>query len=207
MLAKLLSILLFSSLSISSAVAEDLPIVQLKAFLHNSASLTADFKQVSLDKNGDPKQTSFGKFFLNRPGKFRWNYLKPFVQEIVSNGGKVWFYDADLEQVTVKKLDDSLGSTPALLLTGQVNLEEKFKLEEQGRGDGLNWIKLAPKDEESGFKYIFIGLEKGQLAGMELSDNFGQLTRIYFSNIQINPTLNDSLFNFVAPKGVDVFQN
>jgi outer membrane lipoprotein carrier protein len=207
MLAKLLKILLLSTLSISCALAEDTPIAQLKAFLHSSAALSADFKQVSLDKNGDPKQTSIGKFYLSRPGKFRWNYQKPFLQEIVSNGGKVWFYDADLEQVTVKKLDDSLGSTPALLLTGQVNLDEKFKLEEQGRGDGLNWIKLAPKDEESGFKYIFIGLEKGQLVGMELSDNFGQLTRIYFSNIQINPALNDSLFNFVAPKGVDVFQN
>jgi outer membrane lipoprotein carrier protein len=207
MLSKLLKILLISALSISAAQAEDSPITQLKAFLHTSASLSADFKQVSLDKNGDPKQSSFGKFYLSRPGKFRWNYQKPFIQEIVSNGGKVWFYDADLEQVTVKKLDDSLGSTPALLLTGQVNVEEKFKLEEQGREDGLNWIKLAPKDEESGFKYIFIGLDKGQLAGMELSDNFGQLTRIYFSNIQINPAMNDALFNFVPPKGVDVFQN
>ena len=207
MLAKLLTILLISTLFISNTVAEESPITQLKVFLHNSATLSADFRQVSLDKNGEPKQTSVGKFYLSRPGKFRWNYLKPFAQEIVSNGGKVWFYDADLEQVTVKKLDDSLGSTPALLLTGQVNLEEKFKLEEQGRGDGINWIKLAPKDEESGFKYIFIGLEKGQLAGMELSDNFGQLTRIYFTNIQINPALNESLFNFTPPKGADVFQN
>ena len=188
-------------------MAEDSSIGQLKAFLHTSATLSADFRQVSLDKNGNPKQTSYGQFYLSRPGKFRWNYQKPFLQEIVSNGGKVWIYDADLEQVTVKKLDDSLGSTPALLLTGQVNVEEKFKLEEQGREDGVNWIKLAPKDEESGFKYIFIGLENGQLAGMELSDNFGQLTRIYFTNIQINPGLSDSLFNFTPPKGVDVFQN
>ena len=98
MLAKLLNILLLSTLSISCAVAEDTPIAQLKAFLHSSAALSADFRQVSLDKNGDPKQSSYGKFYLSRPGKFRWNYQKPFVQEIVSNGGKVWFYDADLEQ-------------------------------------------------------------------------------------------------------------
>ena len=189
------------------AYAEETPIVQLKAFLHSNASLSADFKQVSFDKSGRPAQTSFGKFYLSRPGKFRWNYQKPFEQEIDSNGGKVWFYDADLEQVTVKKLDDSLGSTPALLLTGQVNVEEKFKLEEQGGEDDINWIKLSPKDEESGFKYILIGLNGGQLGGMELSDNFGQLTRIYFSNIQINPALNDSLFTFKAPKGADVFEN
>lgn len=191
-----------------SVFADDsLPISQLKLILHSSSALYADFKQVNLDKLGHASQTSWGKFYLNRPGKFRWNYEKPFVQEIVSNGGKVWFYDADLEQVTIKKLDDSLGSTPALLLTGQVNVEEKFKLEDQGGEEGMNWIKLSPKDEESGFKYILIGINKGQLGGMELSDNFGQLTRIYFSNIQLNPVLNDSLFNFKPPKGVDVFEN
>lgn len=204
----ILKALMFSILLVSSAAyAESTPIAQLKAFLHTSASLSADFKQVSFDKAGRPAQSSFGKFYLNRPGKFRWNYEKPFEQEIVSNGGKVWFYDADLEQVTVKKLDDSLGSTPALLLTGQIDIEEKFNLEEQGKDDDMNWVKLSPKNEESGFKYILIGLNAGQLGGMELSDNFGQLTRIYFSNIQINPSLNDSLFNFKAPKGIDVFEN
>lgn len=208
MLLNILKVLIFSILLGSSgAYAEETPIAQLKTFLHTSASLSADFKQVSFDKAGRPAQTSFGKFYLSRPGKFRWNYQKPFEQEIVSNGGKVWFYDADLEQVTVKKLDDSLGSTPALLLTGQIDIEEKFKLEEQGNDDQMKWVKLSPKNEESGFKYILIGLNAGQLGGMELSDNFGQLTRIYFSNIQINPALNDSLFNFKAPKGIDVFEN
>ncbi|MDD1620017.1 MAG: outer membrane lipoprotein chaperone LolA [Methylococcaceae bacterium] len=204
---KILKALLFSAFLVNSAYAEESPIAQLKAFLHSSASLSADFKQVSFDKSGNPAQSSVGKFYLSRPGKFRWNYQKPFEQEIVSNGGKVWFYDTDLEQVTVKKLDDSLGSTPALLLTGQVDIEEKFKLEEQGSEDQMNWVKLSPKNEESGFKYILIGLNAGQLGGMELSDNFGQLTRIYFSNIQINPALDDSLFNFKAPKGIDVFEN
>ena len=199
--------LLAALLLCQPAQADATPIEQLKAFLHASASFAADFQQVSLDKTGHPAQSSTGKFYLSRPGKFRWNYQKPFVQEIVSNGGEVWFYDADLEQVTVKKLDDSLGSTPALLLTGQVNIDEKFKLEEQGKDNGMNWIRLAPKDEENGFKYILIGLNGGQLAGMELSDNFGQLTRVYFSNIQINPKLSESLFNFVAPKGADVFGN
>lgn len=187
--------------------AEEAPIARLKTFLAGSSALAADFRQVTLDKSGKPAQTSSGKFYLSRPGKFRWNYQKPFVQEIVSNGGKVWFYDADLEQVTVKQLDDSLGSTPALLLTGQIDIEEKFTLREQGEDEGMNWVKLSPKNEESGFKYILIGLERDQLGGMELSDNFGQLTRIYFSNIQINPKLEEALFNFKAPKGADVFEN
>lgn len=200
--------LIFLIATTSSVWADDAPIARLKSFLAGSASLTADFKQISFDKSGRPAQNSFGKFYLSRPGKFRWNYQKPFVQEIVSNAGKVWFYDADLEQVTVKQLDDSLGSTPALLLTGDVDIEEKFTLQEQGKeDDGMNWVKLSPKNEESGFKYILIGLNGNQLGGMELSDNFGQLTRIYFSNIQLNPKLDDALFNFKAPKGVDVFEN
>jgi outer membrane lipoprotein carrier protein len=204
---KIISSLLISLCLTTAALAEATPIAQLKTFLHASAGLSADFKQVSFDKAGRAGQTSTGKFYLSRPGKFRWNYLKPFTQEIVSNGGKVWFYDADLEQVTVKKLDDSLGSTPALLLTGQVDIEEKFKLDDQGQDDGMNWVRLSPKNDESGFKYILIGMENGQLGGMELSDNFGQLTRIYFTNIQVNPNLNSDLFNFKAPKGADVFEN
>jgi outer membrane lipoprotein carrier protein len=190
-----------------TAYADESPINQLKAFLKASASLSADFKQVSYNQAGQAGQNSFGQFYLSRPGKFRWDYKEPFVQEIVSNSDKVWFYDADLEQVTVKQLDDSLGSTPALLLTGQVDIDEKFVLEEQGNDDDMNWIKLSPKNEESGFKYILIGLNHGQLGGMELSDNFGQLTRIYFSNIKLNPNLNANLFNFKPPKNVDVFEN
>lgn len=191
----------------TQALADATPIEQLKSFLKSNASLAADFKQVSFNKTGQVGQSSVGKFYLRRPGKFRWNYQKPFVQEIVSNSGKVWFYDADLEQVTTKKLDDSLGSTPALLLTGQVDIEEKFNLEEQGEEENLNWVRLSPKNEESGFKYILIGLNDGQLGGMELSDNFGQLTRIYFSNIQLNPNLDDTLFDFKVPKNADVFEN
>ena len=196
------------ALTLSGSVwAEEAPVEQLKAFLKTSAALSADFKQVSYNKSGQAGQTSVGQFYLRRPGKFRWNYQKPFNQEIVSNAGKVWFYDADLEQVTVKQLDDSLGSTPALLLTGQVDIDEKFILEEQGSDEELNWIRLSPKNEESGFKYILIGLNDGQLGGMELSDNFGQLTRIYFSNIQLNPNLDDTLFDFKVPKNADVFEN
>ncbi|MBS3965483.1 MAG: outer membrane lipoprotein chaperone LolA [Methylomonas sp.] len=197
----------FLLLSVCQTAMAAEPVDQLKALLKTSASLSADFKQVSINPAGQATHSSFGTFYLSRPGRFRWNYQKPFVQEIVSNGGKVWFYDADLEQVTVKQLDDSLGSTPALLLTGDVDIEEKFILHDQGSDNDLNWVKLSPKNEDSGFKYILIGLNDGQLGGMELSDNFGQLTRIYFSNIKTNPTLNPGLFEFKPPKNADVFEN
>jgi len=189
----------------SHSFAAGQPVEQLKTFLAASKSLTADFKQVLIDEAGTPKQTSFGQFFLQRPGKFRWNYTKPFQQEIVSNSGKVWFYDTDLEQVTVKKLDESVGSTPALLLSGDVSLEKNYNMEAQGSEGDMQWIKLIPKSQESTFKYVLIGLEKGKLAGMELNDNFGQLTRIYFSNLLINPPIKPTLFEFTPPKNADVF--
>src|SRR5512139_3287101 len=173
-----LAFLLFSN----AGFAADEPVKKLQAFLKASKSLTADFKQVLINEAGNPVQTSYGVFYLQRPGKFRWDYLKPFQQQIVSTSGKVWFYDTDLEQVTIKKLDESVGSTPALLLSGDISLEDNFTMESQGVDGDLQWIKLLPKNQESSFKYILIGLNKGSLGGMELNDNFGQLTRIYFSN-------------------------
>ncbi|MDD1616959.1 MAG: hypothetical protein CG439_2132 [Methylococcaceae bacterium NSP1-2] len=197
-------LLIFLSLT-NIAFAEETPVTQLKNFLAASKSFSAEFKQVLINEQGNPVQTSYGMFYLQRPGKFRWNYAKPFQQEIIATNGKVSFYDVDLEQVTIKKLDASVGSTPALLLSGQVSLEDNFTMEEQGTEGDMQWIKLLPKKQEGSFKYVTIGLEKGTLAGMELMDNFGQLTRIYFSKILLNPPLKSTLFDFTPPKGVDVF--
>ncbi len=191
----------------SAGYAADEPVKQLQAFLKASKSLTADFKQVLINEAGDPYQTSYGIFYLQRPGKFRWDYLKPFQQQIVSTSGKVWFYDTDLEQVTIKKLDESVGSTPALLLSGNISLDDNFTMQDQGVDGDMQWIKLLPKNQESSFKYILIGLNKGSLGGMELSDNFGQLTRIYFSNVLLNPPIKPTVFEFKAPKGVDVISD
>ena len=197
------ALFLFSSAGYSA----DEPVKKLQAFLKTSKSLTADFKQVLINEAGDPYQTSFGVFYLQRPGKFRWDYLKPFQQQIVSKSGKVWFYDTDLEQVTIKKLDESVGSTPALLLSGDISLEDNFTMESQGVDGDMQWIKLLPKNQESSFKYILIGLNRGSLGGMELSDNFGMLTRIYFSNVLLNPPIKPTVFEFQAPKGADVFSD
>ncbi len=190
-----------------TAYSVEQPGQKLQAFLKASKSLTADFKQVLINESGNPYQTSYGIFYLQRPGKFRWDYQKPFQQQIVSTLGKVWFYDTDLDQVTVKKLDESVGSTPALLLSGNISIEDNFTMQDQGIDGDLTWIKLLPKNKDSSFKYILIGLDKNNLAGMELSDNFGQLTRIYFSNLILNPTIKPNIFEFQAPKGADVFSD
>lgn len=186
--------------------AEDTPVQRLRNFLARSHTLQAEFAQVLVDEKGNPDKRSSGVFYLARPGKFRWDYQKPYSQEIVSNGGKVWFYDVDLEQVTAKRLNEAIGSTPALLLSGEVALETNFIIEKQSVDEGLYWIKLLPKSEDSGFKYVLLGLDGDTLAGMELSDNFGQLTRIYFSQVKTGVKLDPSLFEFKPPAGVDVFE-
>ncbi len=183
------------------------PEQQLKSFLAGAATLQADFIQVQVDEQGNPGKRSQGVFYLQRPGKFRWNYQKPYHQEIVSGSGKVWFYDRDLEQVTARQLTQAIGSTPALLLTGDVPLEKNFTIENQSDEEGMAMLKLIPKSEESGFRYVQIGLENNRLVGMELSDNFGQLTRIYFENLKTGLRLDPALFTFTPPPGVDVFDD
>ncbi len=183
------------------------PEQQLKSFLAGAATLQADFIQVQVDEQGNPGTRSQGVFYLQRPGKFRWNYQKPYHQEIVSGSGKVWFYDRDLEQVTARQLTQAIGSTPALLLTGDVPLEKNFTIENQSDEEGMAMLKLIPKSEESGFRYVQIGLENNRLVGMELSDNFGQLTRIYFENLKTGLRLDPALFTFTPPPGVDVFDD
>lgn len=198
-----LLVLLAASCTLSAAVT---PEQRLKSFLAKASTLQADFTQVQVDEKGNLGKRSNGVFYLQRPGKFRWNYLKPYNQEIVSGGGKVWFYDKDLEQVTAKRLNAAIGSTPALLLTGEVPIEKNFTIENQSDEEGIAILKLIPKNEESGFKYVQIGLENDTLIGMELSDNFGQLTRIYFNNLKIGVRIDPALFTFKPPAGVDVFE-
>lgn len=194
-------------LVLNNANAAQPPLARLKAFLATTHTLTADFKQVTLDQNKQPIQTSGGSFYLSRPGKFRWQYTTPFVQEIIANDGKIYFYDADIEQLTIKKIDASLSATPALLLSGKLALETNFELQQQNADANLQWIKLAPKNKASSFNYIRIEFNPTSLSAMELSDNFGQLTRIYFSKVKTNPALSNDIFEFRVPEGVDIFEN
>lgn len=183
--------------------AADSTAERLRSYLRSTHSLVADFTQVTVDEAGNQDPPSKGVFSLQRPGKFRWDYTEPYAQEIVSNGDKVWFFDADLEQVTVKRLDEAIGSTPALLLSGDMTLEENFTLE--GLGSGR--IKLSPKSGDSSFTQIILGFDEQVLKSMELSDKFGQTTRVSFSNIRANQRLEAARFEFRPPKGVDVFED
>ena len=180
-------------------------IAELKSFIAATRSGQADFTQVVVNKNGERIQSASGIMQFQRPGKFRWEYRKPYEQLIVGDGAKFWLYDIDLEQVTVKKLDAALGSSPAALLSGSNEIERDFTLHDIGKQGGLDWLEAVPKSKESSFEAIRMAFDaQGELAVMELRDTFGQDTVLHFANMKRNPSLAPSLFRFVPPKGADV---
>lgn len=181
----------------------------LDEFLKGLVSLKARFEQVLLDEQGVERERSRGTFYLSRPGRFRWDYESPYQQSIVADGQRVYVYDKDLEQVTVKSLQKALGSTPALLLDGEVNIEERFVVSRGAPAEGLVWLELGPKDpraarESGGYAQIRLGFAGSSLKRMDLRDNLNQTTRIEFKNAERNPNLDPSLFTFTPPEGVDV---
>jgi outer membrane lipoprotein carrier protein len=173
-------------------------------FLKDTRSARGGFEQQIRDRSGRLTQESRGTLAFQRPGKFRWVYEKPYAQLIVGDGAKVWIYDKDLNQVTVKRLDKALGSTPAALLAGSNDVTRAFDLSDAGSKDGLEWLEARPKDKEASFEKIRMGFGASGLAVMELSDTFGQTTVLRFKSLQRNPTLDPGLFRFSPPKGADV---
>lgn len=178
---------------------------RLKEFIAATHSAQANFTQVVLDQNGKLIQSASGIMQFRRPGKFRWTYQKPYEQIIVGDGAKFWLYDVDLNQVTVRKLDAALGSSPAALLSGSNEIERGFTLKESGNQDGLDWLQAIAKAQDSGFDKILMAFNtQAELVIMELNDAFGHKTVLRFSNMQRNPKFSAQQFQFTPPKGADV---
>jgi outer membrane lipoprotein carrier protein len=173
-------------------------------FLKETRSARGGFEQQIRDRSGRLVQESRGTLAFQRPGKFRWVYEKPYSQLIVGDGQKVWIYDKDLEQVTVKRLDKALGSTPAALLAGSNDVARAFDISDAGRKDGVEWLEARPKDKDASFERIRMGFGASGLQTMELSDAFGQTTVLRFKSLERNPALDPALFRFSPPKGADV---
>ena len=179
-------------------------IEKLHHFLNTVKTLRADFAQIVVAKNGKRPQQSSGVMMFSRPGKFRWQIEKPYSQLLVGDGEKVWIYDQDLRQVTVKKVDAALGSTPAALLVGGNALERNFTLREIGEREGLEWLEAIPKIPDSGFEKLQLGFAGNELKAMELFDNFGQTTSLFFFHLERNQPIAAAQFSFKPPAGVDV---
>lgn len=180
---------------------------KLKEFIAATHSAQANFTQVVLDQNGKRIQSASGVMQFQRPGKFRWTYQKPYEQLIVGDGVKFWLHDVELNQVTVKRLDAALGSSPAALLSGSNEIERGFTLKESGSQDGLDWLQAFPKAQDSSFEKILMAFNaQAELVIMEMNDSFGHKTVLRFSGLQRNPQLSPQLFKFVPPKGADVLE-
>jgi len=175
----------------------------------NSATrtATANFTQQVVDRQGKVAERASGTFAFARPGKFRWTYDKPTSQVLVGDGAKLWIYHPDLNQVTVKRIDAAISSTPAALLAGKEDITALFTLRDAGSADGLEWVEAVPKSKDTGFERVRLGLKGRTLAAMELEDQLGGRTSLQFSVFKANAPVAADAFRFTPPKGADILED
>lgn len=199
-----LALLAGSFLSLSAGVAFASATTEVEKYLNGLATWSADFTQTIDDGHGKVVRSAAGKLYLQKPGKFRWDYSQPSEQLILADGKRIWFYDKDLQQANVRDMDASLANTPAVLLSGAGSLSGEFDVSALPPSDGLEWYQLLPKHPNSDFQLVRIGFRKGELASMFLADKLNQVTQLTFTNPKRNAKFPPDLFTFVPPPGVDV---
>lgn len=177
----------------------------LREFVRDVKSGKAQFTQTVTSADGARKKVSSGSFEFARPNRFRFTYTKPFEQVIVADGVKVWIFDADLNQASSRKLASALGSTPAALLAGG-SLDGDFDLAAQPARDGLEWALATPKTKDGAFQAMRVGFRGHVLTEIEITDSFGQRSRLQFSDFAANAALPAERFRFVVPAGADVIE-
>jgi outer membrane lipoprotein carrier protein len=177
---------------------------KVEGFLQGLQSLQAHFKQTLSDRAGQVVEEASGELAIRRPDRFRWDYRQPNQQVIVADGTRIWLYDSDLEQVTVRKLDDTLSATPAMLLSGQGNLQDNFTVTQTSQEGATQWVRMEPKRDDTDFKWVRLGFDGPTLKFMQLADKLGQTTTLEFSQLQRNPAIDPSRFTFTVPAGADV---
>ncbi|MBV8802295.1 MAG: outer membrane lipoprotein chaperone LolA [Gammaproteobacteria bacterium] len=185
---------------------DETAILMLNQLLGQTMTMSADFTQTITDKTNKPLQKATGKMALQRPGKLRWEALKPISQLVVANGEKLWIYDPDLEQVTIRFISKEMGETPALLLSNTEDTLAKNFIVRQGKDTrtGMLWFVLTPKSKNSMLSAIKLGFDENKIQAMFLEDHLGHTTLIEFNHVIINQTLPSSLFKFKLPANVDV---
>jgi outer membrane lipoprotein carrier protein len=188
---------------VASASGKD----RLRDFLNGVESLQARFEQSVFDTSQGQTRRLEGVFYLQRPGKFRWDYTEPKGQIVLADGRTVWLVEEDLKQAYQKPQSDALRGTPALLLTEQLKLEDHFEIADLGPSQDLEWVELVPRDAESQFTRILLAFKGNELRRMELADKFAQVTRFSFSDIKRNPRLDPTLFVYTPPRGTQLFEH
>jgi outer membrane lipoprotein carrier protein len=180
------------------------PTTEVEKYLNGITTWSADFAQTIDDGHGKVVRSAAGKLYLQKPGRFRWDYVQPSEQLILADGKQIWFYDKDLQQANVRAMDASLANTPAVLLSGGGSVSSQFDVTALPPSDGLEWYQLIPKHTDTDFQLVRIGFRNGDLASMFLADKLNQITQLTFTNPKRNAKLASDLFSFVPPAGVDV---
>ncbi|UOO80949.1 outer membrane lipoprotein chaperone LolA [Uruburuella testudinis] len=186
-------------------VAQAGAIDALKKFNSDTDGISGNFSQTVKSKK--KTQTTNGAFQIQRPGLFKWEYTRPYKQTIVGDGKTIWLYDVDLAQVTKSSQDQTIGDSPAAILSNKTALDSSYSLKEDGSSGGIDYVLASPKKNNAGYQYIRIGFKGDALAAMQLKDSFGNETTISFSNLNMKPNLSRNTFKFTPPKGVDVLSN
>ncbi|MDA8421373.1 MAG: outer membrane lipoprotein chaperone LolA [Pseudomonadota bacterium] len=195
---------LFAGLMSMATAAHASAVAGLERFYRDVHTYSARFHQVVLDEALNPIQESSGTLWIDRPGRFRWDYDLPYRQVIVGDGKKIWVYDKELQQVTVRPMAGGLGNTPAILLAGSASLTAHFTVTDMGRQGKLEWVSMKPKVDDGGFRVIRIGFLGDQVRALVMVDSFGQTTRITLSDVHENAYIAPGRFRFTPPKGADV---
>jgi outer membrane lipoprotein carrier protein len=198
------ALVIFALAQFPATVCFATPTTEVEKYLSGVATWSADFTQTIDDGHGNVVRSAAGKLYLQKPGKFRWDYAEPSEQLILADGKKIWFYDKDLQQANVRNMDASLANTPAVLLSGGGSLSSQFDVTALAPSDGLEWYQLIPKHPDTDFQLVRIGFRNGELASMFLADKLNQVTQLTFTNPKRNAKLAADLFKFVPPPGVDV---
>ena len=201
MLRPLLAAALLTLASLAHAESAE---AALARFLDGVSTYQANFTQVQTDEKGLKIQSSSGTMALSRPGKFRWQYAAPAEQLIVTDGRKLWLYDEDLKQVTVRPAEEALQGTPAALLSQKKTLTETFTVNDAGDADGVKQLKLTPKSKDSDFQDVSLWLRGAAPVRMVFRDTLGGATDVRFTEARVNLKLDAKLFRFTVPKGVEV---
>lgn len=198
------AVVLTLSLSAVAQAAAGPARARLDAFATGLHSLTGHFSQTLTDLNGHTSKNSSGTLALQAPRQFRWDTLAPYKQTIVADGSRVWMYDPELEQVTVRVQSSEEAHSPLTVLTNLKQMDKDFKVVEQGEHDGLVWLRLSSTAKDPQFDYADLGFDANGLARMTFRDQLGSTTDIRFSGWQRNAPIPPATFNFVPPKGADV---
>ncbi len=198
------SLIAFASLFATAAARAD-SVETLRDFVRDVKTGRASFTQTVTAPDGAKRRSSSGSFEFSRPNRFRFAYAKPFEQLIVADGQKVWIFDADLNQVSVRKFSSALGATPAALLAGG-SLEKDFDLSSQAPLDGLDWALALPKVKDGAFQSVRIGFKGKTLAAVEITDAFGQRSMLQFTQMTANAAVPADTFRFTPPAGADVIE-